>query len=451
MPLFNKLFFPFSFQGEGDKGDEVIKILHFADLHLGIESYGILNPETGLSARLEDFLAAFDKVVEYSISERVDLVLFCGDAYERKDPSQTYQREFARRMLKLSQAGIPVVLVPGNHDLHPSPNKASSVDIFAVLTSADPNLPSTTYHLPSTIHTSRRPQIFNISTKSGPIQVLSVPWLWRSQIMAKEEYSNLSFEAVNQEMSRIVVELINKQAQSISGESPAVLASHLWVTGSKIGSEQRYILEKDYSVLSSALALPAFDYVALGHIHSQQSFALDPPVAYAGSLERIDFSDEGIRKGFYLVEIDESKPRARREAACKFIELPVRKFVTLNIKLNTEELNPQTALMQEIERNSEKIRDAVVRLEIKWSHTTQMRPPDQEIRRSLKGAFLVSGIKWEMAQSSSGRLGHISSASSLKPLEALEEYFRVRKINPAEASELKSCAEKLLKEIEESQ
>lgn len=405
-------------------------------MHLGIESYGILNPQTGLSARLEDFLAAFDKLVEYAISEGADLVLFCGDAYQRKDPTQTYQREFARRIIKLSQAGIPVVLVPGNHDLHPSLNKATSTEIFSAL--AIPH-----------IYTSRRPQIFDIPAGSGNIQVLSIPWLWRSSIMAKEEYKSLSYDALNQEMSRIVTEMIYRESQKISDESPAILASHLWVTGSKVGSEQRYTLERDYSLLPSSLALPVFDYIALGHIHRRQPFALDPPVVYSGSLERIDFNDEDVPKGFYLVEIDSRKPRPQREARHEFIPISAREFITLDIKVETEDVNPQASLIQELARCQDKIKDAIVRLQIHWPHPHQTRPPDQEIRKSLKGAFLVAGIKWEMAQSSSGgRLRNISSPSSLSPLDALGEYLKVKNINPQEASELQSHAEKLLKELE---
>ena len=69
-----------------------MKILHFADLHLGVESYGRIDPTTGLSSRFLDFIAALDQVVDYALENRVDLVLFCGDAYKSREPSQTQQR-----------------------------------------------------------------------------------------------------------------------------------------------------------------------------------------------------------------------------------------------------------------------------------------------------------------------------------------------------------------------
>ena len=53
-PLFDTLTLD---QSNGDREDRV-KILHFADLHLGVESYGRIDPATGISSRLLDFLSA---------------------------------------------------------------------------------------------------------------------------------------------------------------------------------------------------------------------------------------------------------------------------------------------------------------------------------------------------------------------------------------------------------
>ena len=55
-----------------------MKILHFADLHIGVETYGHTDPSTGLSTRLNDILSALDRVVDYALENQVDLVLFCG-------------------------------------------------------------------------------------------------------------------------------------------------------------------------------------------------------------------------------------------------------------------------------------------------------------------------------------------------------------------------------------
>ena len=110
-----------------------MKIVHFADVHIGVENYSQIDPETGFTTRLVDFLTTLDEVVDYSIANKADLALFCGDAYKSRDPNQTQQREFAKRISRLSSAGIPVFLLVGNHDMPFTANRASSLEIFDTL------------------------------------------------------------------------------------------------------------------------------------------------------------------------------------------------------------------------------------------------------------------------------------------------------------------------------
>ena len=110
-----------------------MRILHFADLHIGVENYGKVDPATGLSSRLGDFLHTYDELVDYAIDTQVDLALFCGDAYKSRDPSQTHQREFAKRIARLSAAGIPTFLLVGNHDTPQVIAQATALEIFPTL------------------------------------------------------------------------------------------------------------------------------------------------------------------------------------------------------------------------------------------------------------------------------------------------------------------------------
>ena len=104
-----------------------MRILHFSDVHIGVESYGSIDPSTGLSARLADFLSTFDEVVDFALNNSVDLALFAGDAYKSRDPSQTHQREFARRIARLSREGVPVFLLVGNHDIPHIASRATAL------------------------------------------------------------------------------------------------------------------------------------------------------------------------------------------------------------------------------------------------------------------------------------------------------------------------------------
>ncbi|HNS63036.1 MAG TPA: metallophosphoesterase, partial [Anaerolineaceae bacterium] len=64
----------------------MLRILHFADTHIDIANHGRRDPETGLSLRVLDFLRALDTIVDTAIAEKVDLVLFAGDAYKDRTP-----------------------------------------------------------------------------------------------------------------------------------------------------------------------------------------------------------------------------------------------------------------------------------------------------------------------------------------------------------------------------
>ncbi len=96
------------------------KILHFADAHIDMANYGRHDPQSGLPFRVLDFLKSLDTIVDAAIQEKVDLVIFAGDAYKDRTPSPTFQREWGRRMMRLSRAEIPTLLLVGNHDLSPA-------------------------------------------------------------------------------------------------------------------------------------------------------------------------------------------------------------------------------------------------------------------------------------------------------------------------------------------
>ena len=104
-----------------------MKLLHFADAHIDMANYGRHDPETGLPFRVLDFLKSLDTIVDAAISEKVDMVIFAGDAYKDRSPAPTFQREWGKRIIRLSQAKIPTLLLVGNHDLSPAAGRAHAI------------------------------------------------------------------------------------------------------------------------------------------------------------------------------------------------------------------------------------------------------------------------------------------------------------------------------------
>ncbi len=107
--------------------EAMIRLLHLADLHIGVENYGRIDPETGLHTRLIDYLERLDEAIELGLSEQTDAVLIAGDIYKNRTPNPTHQREFAKRIRRLREAGLPVFILVGNHDVSPTAGRASSI------------------------------------------------------------------------------------------------------------------------------------------------------------------------------------------------------------------------------------------------------------------------------------------------------------------------------------
>ena len=110
-----------------------IRLIHTGDLHIGVQNYGRMDSATGMHTRLRDFLSTLDKLVDYAVDDKVDAVLICGDVFKNREPDVTQQREFAKRIKRLSDAGIKVYIIVGNHDLHNTAGKATSVEIYDVV------------------------------------------------------------------------------------------------------------------------------------------------------------------------------------------------------------------------------------------------------------------------------------------------------------------------------
>jgi exonuclease SbcD len=405
-----------------------MKIVHFADLHLGVENYGRLDPATGLSSRLNDFLAVLDELVDYALQNRIDLVIFCGDAYKTREPGQTQQREFARRIGRLASGNIPILLLVGNHDLPNAIGRATATEIFDTLAVKN-------------VYVASRPDIYKIPTAGGVIQVVAVPWLRRSALLSREDTKNLNIEQVNRKMEEALTQVIVNKTAAIDHSLPAVLAAHVWVAGARVGSESLMAMGREPAVLLSNIANPAYDYVALGHIHKHQVLAENPPVVYAGSLERIDFGEENDEKGFYVIDIVPGEG-GKREVSYEFHPVKARRFLTIDAALKLEEPDPTATVLATVTAQKEKIRDAVVRLNITLPATLEGQLRYNDIRDALKEAHSFS-ITRDVQRETRLRLGS-RNVEEITPLVALKAWLESQKVPPERQKILLEYGQKLI-------
>ncbi len=405
-----------------------IRLLHFADLHVGMENYGRLDPATGINGRVLDFLRRFDELIDYGLEREVDLVIFAGDAYKRRSPNPTYQRALARRIKRLADNGVPVVLLIGNHDLPAMVQRASSVDIFRTL------------DVPNVI-VGRDERVHVIETRRGPVQVATVPYPVRQRLLAHDEYRGLSIEELDEALQDIVTRNIEALARTLDPQIPAVLAAHLSVSEAKYGSERSVMLGRDAVVLKSALDDPAWDYVALGHVHKHQSLNGEglPPIVYAGSLERIDFGEEGQPKGFCWVELTRGETTRGWKAVWEFVEVDARPFVTVRADVR-DSASPLMTLEQAIAGHD--LRDSVVRLILQLRADQEPSVRDRDVRGLLSDAYFVAGIVREVEREARVRLGNLAP-EEMTDRELLSKYLETRNTKPERANALLEHAESI--------
>jgi len=407
-----------------------LRVIHFADVHLGVENYGRLDPSTGLSTRLADFLAAMDQVINAAQQEHADLVLFAGDAYRTRDPSPTYQREFARRIRRLSLAGLPTVLVAGNHDVPNAVGRAHTLEIFGTLDVEN-------------VYVAHTPDVLAIETPHGPVQVGVLPWIVRSGLLSRDEHKNRNLDQVTDLLLHRVEQILYGEqglASRLDPHIPHILVAHGTVQGAVYGSERSVMLGQEMVLPLGLLKNSVWDYVALGHIHRHQALEADrfPPVVYPGSVERIDFGEEREDKGYVTATV------TRGHSSWTFRKLNARRFVTVPVTADGDD--PTAQVVHEIEQAN--VRDAVVRVII---HTTADRDVlirDQDIRRALKDASSVAAIVHDVVRPERLRLGDQQEIASLAPLQALERYLQVKQTPPERISVLIGHAESLLAESE---
>jgi DNA repair protein SbcD/Mre11 len=439
-----------------------IKLLHTADVHIGMENYGRVDPATGINARVMDFLRRLSDLADYAIDEGVDVFLFAGDAYKTRDPNPTYQREFARRIKRIADAGIPVILLVGNHDLPTVSRRASSISIFDTL-----NVPN--------VYVGDREELQEITCRRGqPLLVATVPYPLRSTLISREDAQGKSLTEMDILLQTIMMDNIRALAEQARRrpEIPAVLVGHFSVNEASHGSEQNIMIGRDATIPRSVLADPAWRYVALGHIHKHQSLNFDaqPPVIYSGSIERVDFGEEHEPKGFVVAELS-GEPTTWR--FLRRYRRGARPFITIRADVRNE-TDPTSAVVDAIQRQAAALpgrtgsgssqgdqwaeaddtgpvggfSEAVVRVIVNLRQEQEPLLLDREVKQALEGAYFVASLQKEVERSERQRLGGVS-VETLAPVELLARYLEVKQTPKERSSLLLQHGEALMRAVDE--
>lgn len=384
----------------------MVKILHFADAHIDMANYGRHDPETGLPLRVMDFLASLDEIVQAAIDEKVDMVIFAGDTYRDRSPAPTYQREWGKRIMRLSHAGILTLLLTGNHDISPATGRAHAIQEFDTL------------EVPH-VHVLNKPRFLSPSDLENlPVQVLALPWISRSGLMASLELSAADPKEIYEQLGDRLSDIVQNWLESANPELPIILTAHASVEGAQYGTERLVMLGNDLTLPPALVKDHRLDYVALGHIHKPQNLneGGHPPVIYPGSIERVDFGEIKDKKYFILAEVSKGKTKIN------WRELKhIRPFIDINVTLETEEeINRK---IQEKIPSEEMLENAIVRLVIEYQRDWESLIDETALRKMTEMAFEFHLVK-RPHTAARGRLPVGGTTSSMSVIELMDIYWK---------------------------
>jgi exonuclease SbcD len=399
-----------------------MRLLHFADAHIDMANYGRHDPETGLPLRVLDFLKSLDTIVDAAISERVDLVIFAGDAYKDRSPAPTFQREWGKRIIRLSNAKIPTLLLVGNHDLSPAAGRAHAIQEFDTL------------QVPY-VKVLQKPEFLKPDDLWGlPVQVIAMPWVTRSGFMASMESSAADARELFSNIESRISELIEGWIEEANRELPLILTSHASVEGATFGAERMVMLGSDLVLPTSLVKNSRLDYVAMGHIHKPQDVnkGQHPPVIYPGSIERIDFGEAKDGKFYVIAEI------ARGAAKVEWIELTAtRPFIESRAVIESDE-NVTVFLKSRLPAD---LSGAIVKLVVEYPREWDTLIDEPALRKHAENAFEFHLVKKPKTQSRV-RIPEGQVVSSLSAMDLLAQYFDSAKVVNKE--ELQKLAQEII-------
>jgi DNA repair exonuclease SbcCD nuclease subunit len=313
------------------KKDRKLRIAHIADTHLGYSAYGKADPESGRNQRAVDIETSFAAAISDIVARKVDLVVHAGDAFHHTRPSWSTLTHFVRQMRRLEQAGIPAVVIAGNHD---TPRLRTTGSVFGLMALA---LPMVRF-------------ITGYETDEAPFPDLEV-----------------------------LVHGIPHGALT-NPDPPAVLLHQTWrniaVThGVAPGVEFRAGREAGEVQLQGNVLDTRFDYVALGHIHLRQTAGIN--AWYSGSTERTSWGDEPAEPGYALVTLGERGGVPQVE----YIDVPARPMETLSPIDGADRSARDLADMILSRAGALGKPDAMVRVELKNTPRPLFRETEAIVRR----------------------------------------------------------------------
>lgn len=274
---------------------EELRIIVCADTHLGFDAP--VRPKVERRRRGEDFFANFQRVLDGANDRRAHLLVHGGDLFFRgRVPGAIVDRAY-RMLVRFADGGIPIVIVPGNHE--------RSV------------LPTSLFLSHPNIHVYTQPETKLLDLGGRKIALVGIPCARDGiRLRFRELLSECGWE-------RVVCDV-------------RFLCLHQAIEGATVGPAD-FAFRWGDDVLPMDQLPPEFDAVLAGHIHRRQILlrrradGSSMPVVYPGSTERTSFAERGEPKGYFEIILSGGS-REEKRLRTEFVPLPARPMEDLLIE-----------------------------------------------------------------------------------------------------------------------
>mgnify|MGYP006267106751 CR=1 FL=1 len=434
-------------------GDDELRLIHVSDTHLGIfpREYGKIDPSTGLRVRTEDFTSSFSFVIDFALKEHVDAILMCGDVFDRIDPANRVRKDVLDSLMKVTDHGIKVVIIGGNHDTPRLPGSASPLQLLDHINGVY------VFHRPSS-----EPLTLKAISGSDEVDTYQFPYLpparWFDYAKTKSVLRISEGELTLAERQGAIVNCISEAlclmgslAQSRK-DRESILMMHYMIEGSDVG-HTTYIIN-DIVIPRGLIPFNRFNYVACGHVHKYQSVTpsrQEGLAFFSGSTERTSFNERDEEKGFILLDTEEDG------LAKEFVKVPTRPMRLIEMKasesrrggneIKADVMKLLNVLQQTKEKGEEK--EAIIRILVR-NATAELKIginlKEDAIQTLLRNAF-----HWDIDYEAKKDEVHPSIKAGeifLKPSQELARYVDAMKsISNDEKKHIMKLGEQVLEEI----
>lgn len=256
-----------------------MRLLHISDLHIG--------KRVNAFSMLEDQKYILRQILTIADNQQVDGVLIAGDIYDKPVPSAEAVQVFDWFLTELADREKQVYAVSGNHD------SAERIAFGAQLMSGRRVYVSPVYRGETVM--------FTVQDSYGELCLYLLPFIKPAVVRhALEGAPDMEGRALPESYQDAVALAVERMHVDCGRRN--ILIAHQFVTGAgRCDSEEVSVGGLDNV---DADVFDAFDYVALGHIHSPQ-FLKRETVRYCGTPLKYSFSEAEQEKSVTVVELRE--------------------------------------------------------------------------------------------------------------------------------------------------